>query len=85
MHVFENILLLACSLKYGFTTQNLCLLFKSMVEFIKTITCLLVIYGLNQNHCLLAKFIACFKIWFTIKTIKYQCKTVYNNTLVFEK
>ena len=58
-----------------------CLLFKSMVEYIKTITCLLFTYGLNQNHCLLT----CFKIWFTIKTIKYQRKTVYNNTLVFKK
>ena len=61
-----------------------CLLFKSMVEYIKTITCLLLTYGLNQNHCLLAKMLA-FQIWFTIKTIKYQRKTVHNNTLVFEK
>ena len=63
-----------------------CLLFKSMVEYIKTITCLLFTYGLNQNHCLLKNsLLACFKIWFTMKTIKYQCKTVHNNTLVFEK
>ena len=28
--------------------------------------------GLNQNHLLV------FQLWFTIKPIKYQCKTVYN-------
>ena len=38
---------------------------------IKTIY-LLFNFGLNQNHLLV------FQLWFTIKPIKYQCKTVYN-------
>ena len=72
--------LLACSLKNGLQIQNhlvACSL-KNGLQF-KTI-CLFFNNRLNQNHLLV------FQIWFTIKTIKYQCKTVYNNnTLVFGK
>ena len=56
------------------------LLALNMVLQLKTI-CLLFKYGLNQNHLLALKIMV-----FQFKTIKYQCKTVYNNnTLVFEK
>ena len=72
--------LLACYLKNGLQIQNhmpACSL-KNGLQF-KTI-CLFLYFGLNQNHLLV------FQLWFTIKTIKYQCKIVYNNnTLVFGK
>ena len=72
--------LLACSLKNGLHIQNHLLVcsLKNGLQF-KTI-CLFFNYGLNQNHLVV------FQLWFTIKTIKYQCKTFYNNnTLVFGK
>ena len=49
-HVLENILLLACLLfEIWFYNSKplLACFFKSMVEYIKTITCFLFIYGLN--------------------------------------
>ena len=54
--------------------KTIAVFFKSMVEFIKTITCFLFIYGLNQNHCLLANSLLALKYGLPSKPLNASVK-----------
>ena len=87
---FKTICLLAC-LKNGLIIQKpfTYLLARKMVKTIYLLACLKNGLQFKKNHLLTCFLIHCLFLenGLQIKTMKYQCKTVYNNnnTLVFGK